>query len=185
MQDPSIEKDRKLMNEEAYWVLVDSSSNETENQAEQEQYLLSAIKQLTPDEIIGFYLRTSYLLNETYTSEMWCAGHIMNTRCSDDGFEDFRCWVISRGKAVYYKAKKNPDTLVNEYVEGCEEYAFELFGYVAMEAFEEATGEELLDIMEDSGTMEVAFIPIEFNWKPDDPESMIRICPRLYDKFSR
>ena len=70
-------------------------------------------------------------------------------------------------------------------LEGCEEYAFELFGYVAMDAFEEVTGEELLDTMEDSGIVEVAFIPIEFNWKRDDPESMIKICPQLYDKFRR
>ena len=173
------------MNEESYWAIVDSSLKTTKNLAEQEQFLLSALKKITPQEIIGFQLTTSYLLNETYTSEMWCAGHIMNTRCSDDGFEDFRCWVISRGKEVYYKAKENPDTLVNEYAEGCEEYAFELFGYVAMEAFEEATGEDLLGSIEGAGTFEVPFTPIEFNWKPGDPESMIKICPRLYDKFRR
>jgi hypothetical protein len=39
--------------------------------------------------------------------------------------------------------------------------------------------------MEDSGTLEVTLIPIEFNWKPDDPESMIKICPQLYSKFGR
>ena len=185
MQEPQIEQAGEMMNEESYWAIVDSSLKTTKNLAEQEQFLLSALKKITPQEIIGFQLTTSYLLNETYTSEMWCAGHIMNTRCSDDGFEDFRCWVISRGKEVYYKAKENPDTLVNEYAEGCEEYAFELFGYVAMEAFEEATGEDLLGSIEGSGTFEVPFTPIEFNWKPGDPESMIKICPRLYDKFRR
>ncbi len=184
MQDLQIEKAGKLMNEETYWTIVDSSSTATQNQAEQEQFLIAAIKKLTPEEMIGFYLRTSQLLNETYTPEMWCAGHIMNTSCSDDWFEDFRCWVISRGKEVYYKAKADPDTLVNEYEEGCEEYAFELFGYVAMEAFEETTGEDLLDTIEDSGTFEIAVIPIEFNWKRDDPESMIKICPQLYKKFN-
>jgi Protein of unknown function (DUF4240) len=146
MQDPQIEKAGEIMNEESYWAIVDSSLKTTQNQAEQEQFLRSALKKITPQEIIGFHLTTSHLLNETYTSEMWCAGHIMNTRCSDDGFEDFRCWIISRGKQVYYKAKANPDTLVNEYVEDCEEYAFELFGYVATEAFEETTGEDLLDV---------------------------------------
>ena len=171
------------MNEESYWAIVDSSLKTAQNQPGQEQFLLSALQKMTPGQIAGFHLTTAQLLNETYTAEMWCAGHIMNTRYSDDGFEDFRCWVISRGKEVYYKAKTDPDSLVNEYAEGREEYAFENFGYVAIEAFEETTGEELLDALEDSGGFEVAFTPIEFNWKPDDPESMIKICPRLYEKF--
>ena len=185
MQDPQIDKAGKLMNEEAYWAIIDSSLKTTRNQEEQGQFLLSMMKELTPQEMIGFYLRTCHLLNEAYTPEMWCAGHIMNTRCSDDGFEDFRYWVISRGKEVYYNATADPDTLVNEYTEGREVYEFELFGYVAMEAFEDTTGEELLDTIEDSGGFEVPFLPIEFNWKPDDPGSMIKICPRLYDKFRR
>jgi hypothetical protein len=172
-----------MMNEESYWAIVDSSLKATQDQEEQEQFLLSALKKLTPQEMIGFHLTTAHLLNETYTSEMWCAGHIMNTGCSDDGFEDFRCWVISRGRAVYYSAKADADTLVSEYTAGREEYAFELFGYVAMEAFEETTGEDLLEAIADAGKLEVAFIPIEFNWKRGDPESMKKICPRLYDKF--
>jgi Protein of unknown function (DUF4240) len=171
------------MNEEGYWAIVARSLRASQNQTGQEQILLSALKEMTTQEMIGFHLTTSHLLNETYTAEMWCAAHIMNTRCSDDGFEDFRHWVISRGREVYYKAKVDPDTLVNEYMEGCEAYAFERFGYVAMEAFEETTGEELFDAIEDSGIVEVAFIPIEFNWKANDPESMKRICPRLYALF--
>src|SRR5580698_6558611 len=103
------------MNEESYWAIVDSSLKTAQNQPGQEQFLLSALQKMTPGQIIGFHLTTAQLLNETYTAEMWCAGHIMNTRCSDDGFEDFRYWVISRGKEIYYKAKANPDTLVNEY----------------------------------------------------------------------
>ena len=173
----------EMMNEELFWTIVDNSLKTAQNQDDQQQFLVAEIKKLTPQEMTGFYLRTCYLLNETYTSEMWCAGHIMNTRCSDDGFEDFRHWVISRGKEVYYKAKANPDYLVNEFVEGCEEYEFELFGYIAIDAFEEATGEDLLDSVYSDNRYDVTFTPIELNWKPGDPESMIKICPKLYHKF--
>ena len=181
MQEPHIEKTGELLNEEQFWAIVDNSLKMTQDQEQQEQFLVSEITKLSHHEMIGFYLRNCYLLNETYTSEMWCAGHIMNTRCSDDGFEDFRCWVISRGKETYYKAKANPDYLINEFVEGCEAYEFELFGYVAIEAFEQATGKELLDYV----AYEVEFTPIEFNWQSGDPESMKKICPKLYDAFKR
>ena len=126
MPELQVEKTGEMLNEEQYWSLVDNSLKLTQDQDQQGQFLISEIKKLSPHEMIGFTLRTHHLLNETYTSEMWCAGYIMNNFCSDDGFEDFRCWVISRGKEVYYNAKANPDYLVNEVVVDCEIYEFEL-----------------------------------------------------------
>lgn len=185
MSELNIEKTGEMLNEEQYWTLVENSLKQSQNQGQQAQYLISEIKKLSPHDMIGFTLRTHHLLNETYTSEMWCAGHIMNKYCSDDGFENFRCWIISRGKEVYYKAKANPDYLVNEIVEGCEDYEFELFGFVADEAFEETTGEFLLDYIQNADPeTAVDFTPIAFNWKRSDPESMKKICPKLYDAFN-
>ena len=40
----------------------------------------------------------------------------MNGGCSDDGFQYFRNWIISRGKEVYYAAKENPDNLINRHI---------------------------------------------------------------------
>src|ERR1044072_7914663 len=101
-------KTAEMLNEDLYWAIITNSLQNSEDQDEQEMYLISALKQLSPVEIVGFRLRTDKLLYDTYNSEMWCAGFIMNGGCSDDGFEYFRNWVISRGKDVYYKAKENP-----------------------------------------------------------------------------
>ncbi len=45
--------------------------------------------------------------------------------CFDDGFEYFRNWLISRGRRVFYAAKDNPDTLINEINDDIDEYEFE------------------------------------------------------------
>ena len=55
---------------------------------------------------------------------MWCAAYIMNGGCSDDSFEYFRLWVISRGKDVYQKAKANPDTLISQVAKEQDFYDF-------------------------------------------------------------
>jgi len=109
-----IEKTAEMIDETIFWNIVDKSSENNNNQQDQETFLIREIEKLTPKEIIGFRLRTDKLLYDTYNSKMWCAGYIMNGGCSDDGFEYFRNWVISRGKDVYYKAKENPDTLINQ-----------------------------------------------------------------------
>ena len=175
----------EMLDEDKFWEIISKSLNTTKNQDEQEQYLISEIEKLTPKEIIGFRLRTDYLLYHTYNSEMWCAGYIMNGGCSDDGFEYFRCWVISRGKETYYNAKANPDYLVSEIVKDAESYEFESFWYVALDAFKRKTGKDLYDFIDHDNfkTREGSYPQFEFTWQEEDPESMRKICPKLYSKF--
>ena len=101
---------------------------------------------------------------------MWCAGYIMNGGCSDDGFEYFRCWVISRGKEVYYNAKANPDSLISQLNEE-DSYEFESFWYVANEAFERITGNDIYDYIDDEAFKfnEGQYPTIEFTWQEEDP----------------
>lgn len=178
---PQFDKTAELLDENIYWELVESSLQNTNNQDDQEHYLIKEIGKLSPKEIIGFRLRTDKLLHDTYTSEMWCAAYIMNGGCSDDGFEYFRNWVISRGKDVYYKAKENPDSLIAAVDADTDLYDFESFWYVSLEAFINKTGKDLYDYIDDESVLNEGNYPaIEFNWKEEDPESMKKICPKLF-----
>ena len=179
-----IEKTNEMLDETIFWNIVDASVKNTKNQDEQERFLVKKIEKLTLKQMIGFRLRTDKLLYDTYNSEMWCAGYIMNGGCSDDGFEYFRNWIISRGQDTYYKAKENPDSLISEFVEGEEYYDFESFWYVALTAFENKTGKELYDyIADDFKTNEENYPNFEFTWKEEEPETMKAICPRLFEKM--
>jgi hypothetical protein len=180
-------KTSQMMDEQKFWNLIERSLQNSTNQDEQEPWLISELQKLSNEEIIGFRLRTDKLLYDTYTSEMWCAGFVMNGGCSDDGFEYFRCWIISRGENVYNEAKNNPDSLINEVVDGQVWYdvEFESFWYVALEAFERKTGKDLYDFIDYDNftTREGNYPDIELNWQEDNPETMKRICPRLFEKF--
>ena len=109
-----LEKTSEMLAEDLYWEIVDQSLKNSKDQNEQEKFLIKEISKLTPKQMIGFRLRTDQLLYDTYNSEMWCASYLMNDGSSDDGFEYFRNWVISRGNEVYYQAKENPDTLISQ-----------------------------------------------------------------------
>ncbi|NHN24689.1 DUF4240 domain-containing protein [Flavobacterium jejuense] len=179
-----IEKTSEPLDEALFWSIIDISLKKSKTQEEQEIVLVKEIEKLSPKEIIGFRLRTDKLLFDTYNSEMWCAGYIMNGGCSDDGFEYFRNWIISRGKETYYKAKENPDSLIAEYIEEEEYYDFEGFWYVALTAFENKTGKDLYDyIADDFKTNEGNYPDFEFTWEEEKPETMKAICPKLYDKM--
>lgn len=178
----------EMMDEEQFWAIVQTAVDEA---GDDEEAYLEVVKRelskLSLKEMIGFRLRTDKLLYNSYTSEMWCAGYLMNGGCSDDGFEYFRLWVISRGRKVYEAAMANPDNLI-DYIDDDDEmdfFEFELFWYVALEAFEEAVDAELYDYVDDDNfkTCEGNYPNFEFNWEEDDPESMQKLCPRLFEKF--
>lgn len=179
-----LEKTDEMLDEILYWSIIEKSLLDSNNQDAQEQFLINEIGNLTPKEMIGFRLRTDQLLYDTYNSEMWCAGYIMNGGCSDDSFEYFRNWIISRGKDVYYKAKENPDSLISEFIEGEEEYDFESFWYVGLEAFNLKTGKDLYDYIDDNfKTNEGNYPKFEFTWEEESPESIKKICPKLFNKM--
>ena len=178
----------EMMDEEQFWAIVQTAVDEA---GDDEEAYLEVVKRelskLSLKEMIGFRLRTDKLLYDSYTSEMWCAGYLMNGGCSDDGFEYFRLWVISRGRKVYEAAMANPDNLI-DYIGDDDEmdfFEFESFWYVALEAFEEAVDAELYDYIDDDNfkTCEGNYPNFEFNWEEDEPESMQKLCPRLFEKF--
>ena len=178
----------EMMDEEQFWAIVQTAVDEAGN--DEDEYLevvKRELSKLSLKEMIGFRLRTDKLLYDSYTSEMWCAGYLMNGGCSDDGFEYFRLWVISRGRKVYEAAMANPDNLI-DYIGDDDEmdfFEFELLWYVALEAFEEAVDAELYDYIDDENfkTCEGNYSNFEFNWEEDEPESMQKLCPRLFEKF--
>ncbi len=102
-----------------------------------------------------------------------------------DGFEYFRNWVISRGKDTYYKAKQNPDNLISQVDLDAEMYDFEGFWFVALKAFKEKTGKNLYDYIDDRNfkTKEGNYPQFEFTWQEENPESMKKICPKLFGKL--
>ena len=181
-----IDKTSEMMDEEAFWALVESSLQNADDQDEQEHFLIKEIEKLSPKQMIGFRLRTDKLLYDTYNSEMWCAAYLMNGGCSDDGFEYFRNWLISRGKETYCRAKDHPDNLISEVVEGTEYYEFEGFWYVALSAFEKKTGQDLYDYISDDFIFNEGSYPdVELSWKEEEPETMRAICPILFEKLWR
>lgn len=181
----SMPKTKKMMAENSYWALIEKAKKSSDDLNMQADFLQKELEQMTAEDIIGFRLRTDKLMAETYTSDMWCAAYIANQGASDDGFEYFRLWLIAQGKEVFMKVKSRPDNLVN-YAQPGAELEFEPFWYVALNAFSEKTGHVLYDYIDNSfAEQEGYYKPITFTWKEEEPETMRKICPRLFAKFMK
>lgn len=75
---------------------------------------------------------------------LWDAASIIKEYgCGDDGFLDFRSWLVAQGKEVYLAALKNPDFLAE--VEPYGDCRFECLAYVGDHAYERLTGRSAYD----------------------------------------
>jgi hypothetical protein len=66
-------------------------------------------------------------------------------------------------------------------IEGKESYEFEGFWYVAMNAFKKKTGEDLYSYIDYDTfvTNDENYPLLNFNWSPDEPTTMGKVCPIL------
>jgi hypothetical protein len=80
---------------------------------EHEERLIRRLSKLTPDQILQFDHWWSAVARKAYTWPLWRAAYLINGGCSDDGFMDFRDWLILQGREVFEAAVKDPDTLAD------------------------------------------------------------------------
>ncbi len=64
-------------------------------------------------EVVEFQARFDEAIAAANMLNLWGAAHLINGSCSDDGFRDFRVWLVGRGRHAYESALKNADTLAD------------------------------------------------------------------------
>jgi hypothetical protein len=112
-----------------------------------------------------------------YTWDLWAAAYVINGGCSDDGFEYFRAWLISRGSDTFEKALADPDSLAS--LRGLEpdECELESLLYVAAEAYEEAAESELPE-----SKVKRPSKPAGKRWS-EEGDDLAKRVPKLWKKF--
>ena len=105
--------------------------------------------------------------------------------CSDDGFDYFRFWLLTRGKTVYYNAIENADSLCDEFDNlADDEYPEnEDVDYVPKKVFEEKFGKNFYDTEELYDFGERSCPEMKFEWDEEDEESIRKVCPKTFDKW--
>ncbi len=102
------------MNVNIFWKLIDKTRNASNGDvSKQANLLIEELVQLPLTEILAYETIMDNLLDTAYDAALWDAAEIIECGCGDDGFSDFRAWLIAQGKDVYEKAIANPESLVD------------------------------------------------------------------------
>ena len=127
------------MNHKGFWELIDVVNQEAEPW-DQDSILLTTqerLLELPLPEIIGFHNYLKWYMDAADTPSLVAAAVVINDGTSDDGFNDFRAWLVSQGQAVYRKALKCADSLAELDIPQEDYYTqFEFYGYIGSYAYE-------------------------------------------------
>lgn len=102
------------MSPDRFWAIVDATTQHAANPRKQVKSLELQLAGLSKDEIVAFDL--AFFVREmqrSYTWDLWGAVYVIKGGSSNDSFDYFRFWLISRGRAVFEAALKNPEDLAD------------------------------------------------------------------------
>jgi hypothetical protein len=181
------------MDREQFWALIEAAKAATGGDCKrQAAQLVAALRQRSPDDILAYDRIELELMAQSYRWDLWGAAYLINGGCSDDGFDYFRGWLLTQGRATWEAAVADPDSLAAHPQVRTRSRQGAWTGSLwcerildaAYDAYEAATGRELTDEVAAATPSDAASQDGEFSMGEDfdfeDAEEMRRRYPRLW-----
>ena len=130
------------INKDTFWELIDQGREQcSQDVYTLAQWLEDRLMELGPEQALNFdYISHAYRA-AAYKYGLWNAASILCDGCTDDGFTDFRGWLIAQGRDVYMAALKDPDSLAD--VPTDRNCYCETLCYAGSYAYEKLTGRDI------------------------------------------
>ena len=193
--------DLELTRENFWSYIKDARKKYKEDDYRVINYLTEKLKEKTAEEIFSFGIILDEIMLESYKEKLWCASYLINGEITEESFDFFRLWLISKGEKVFNDVMKNHDCLI-KYIDKPEEdnfvedfYENEDFFFIAVDAYGQKNN---LEVFEESfekyldefdaykeriGYVDKDYPKLKFTWNEKVPKSMKKICPKLYDRL--
>ncbi len=171
------------MSEESFWALIGTTTAFESDPERQLAALHDALGKLSVDEIEAYEAAFDDQMTRSYSWDLWGAAYVVHGGASDDGFEYFRCWLISKGRRVFEKVTADPDSLAEMLppkVEGVLE--FEEFAYVARDVWGEKTGRPSNEMPNAAGMIYPGLEPSGAKFD-EDAAHLAKRYPKLWRRF--
>lgn len=176
------------MDERRFWELIaESRARAARDPHRQMTRLRELLAALTAEEVLEFGTIFWRLHGVAYRAELWGAAHLIAGGADDEGFDNFRAWLIAQGRDIFEAALADADSLAG--VAEADEPELEEMLSIAPDIYHQLSGNDdfyrrfplspRVDIPD--GAMRV--------WSDDrgrlDPDKARGLYPRLFARFGR
>ena len=140
-QKPKPSSDKRKIDESVFWELIDTNRTKSANKFEFLDNLKLQLEQFKPNEIRRFDKFVHLKMNELESWDIWALAFIVKSGCGDDGFEDFKAWVVSKGETTFNSIKNLDHNKLKDCFD--EDPGLEEFMYLVDSVYESKTGESM------------------------------------------
>lgn len=100
---------------DTFWTLIDQAKAQWGHEpSEPNEWLMDQLVAMGSEQAKRFDTIARVYMDLAYQYGLWTAASVMERHgCSDDGFIDFRAWLVGQGRDVYMAALKDPDSLAD------------------------------------------------------------------------
>jgi hypothetical protein len=172
------------MRTDDFWAVIDRAT--ADRPGSPDEVAKRAIAELAtrdPDEIVAWGRHLDKVMAASGKEDLWAAAYLINGGASDEGFDNFRGWLIANGRDVVARAVPDPDSLadlpaVQAAASTGAVFEAEEVLTIAGEAYQQATGTELPSKETAPNRPDAAML-----WDFDNEEEMQKRLPRLSALF--
>ena len=172
------------MRTDDFWAVIDrATADRPGSPGEVAKRAIAELAARDPEEIVAWGRHLDKVMVASGKEDLWAAAYLINGGCSDEGFDNFRGWLIAHGREVLARSVREPDSLsempaVREAaINGAVFEAGEVLT-IAAEAHQEAAGAALPASEAPVTKPDPAML-----WDFDNEEEMGRRLPRLSAMF--
>ena len=177
------------INKETFWQFIEEMKKQYgQDMKVSISWIKKELLRMPPEQSLQFHAIMHGYRDAANKYGLWTAATLIKEYgCSDDGFIDFRAWLIAQGKEVYMNALRDPDTLAD--IEPYGDCCFECLSYVGDYAYEQLTGRSAYDEMEPDRIEKMRDeLKKDIVYKngiqyPREPKDLPRFLPRLCEKY--
>lgn len=163
------------MTREEFWQLIEQSRTT----GDQYDWLETQLRSAGKDAIISFEDNLRRVILDASNFQILAANFVINSYVSDDGFEDFRAWLVSQGRQRFESALRNPESIAD---------------WLDCKDVDSVDGERLVtmaySILDESGEVDELFdrvhVPRDLEFETPWPQTKaeyLKMFPRLVGKF--
>jgi hypothetical protein len=171
-----------------FWGYIDTSRHDDSDA--QSERLVARLAGLPREDIVDFCFWWGRMHADAYRIDLWAAAYYVNGGCSDDGFDDFRNWLLLQGQAVFSAAVADPNTLADVCAGGTADGEFMSEGVPGWRAWDLAFGgadaDAVFNALYRARHPEDPPAPnLGERWDFDDPGLIRQRLPRFYHSDQR
>ncbi len=97
-----------------FWALIETAREAGGGDMDKQLELLTdALSELPEQEIIEFERIKLGMMVRAFDADLWEAAWVIGCGCSDDGFAEFRAWLVAQGQNIFEEALKDPESLAD------------------------------------------------------------------------